>query len=431
MDVNTENSILQNLFYLGLEEIIQKIFLFLDSKSLKNAKQTCALWKEFIERRIWKSKSAKGHLYNELIYKWKNEKSMMVWEKDLSEYGMYITFVVCDMQVIVCSLRSGNLLTFDVNTCKLLHSLDLARDLQSGGIQMDVSKTQIIIVCEDSGLIKILDKVSGEELFSGYTGYQSNPVQVLGIKMLENTGITGAQNGMISFYRKLNEERSNFWEVESVNSGIEEITHIEGDEQRLVIGSRDGVYLWDMNQMKVIPSETPINVKVWMLSFRYPFVFVVGGDDWNGIQTYDILTGRLLRNIHPSIPFHNIHCNGRFVVLSEMMNHRTPINVAIYDTEELIEPSLRNQDLWSNKHIYTSASYSFSSVVGVSNMTKLIVTNRNTMCVFDFWKDQDYNEGDEAGTLAGEELICSRRIQSAGSRSGEDRQGRRALCQLQ
>ena len=282
---------------------------------------------------------------------------------------------------------------------------------------MDVSKTQIIIVCEDSGLVKILDKVSGEELFSGY---QSNVLQILGIKMLENIGITGAQNGMISFYRKSNEERSNFWEVESVNSGIEEITHIEGDEQRLVIGSRDGVYLWDMNQMKVIPSETPINVKVWMLSFRYPFVFVVGGDDWNGIQTYDILTGRLLRNIHPSIPFHNIHCNGRFVVLSEMMNHRTPINVAIYDTEELIEPSLRNQDLWSNKHIYTSASYSFSSVVGVSNMTKLIVTNRNTMCVFDFWKDQDYDEntkGDEAGTLAME--------------AGEDRQGRRALCQLQ
>ena len=430
MNVNTENSILQNLFYLDLEEIIQKIFLFLDSKSLKNAKQTCVLWKEFIDRRIWKSKSARGHLYNELIYKWKNEDSVKVWDKDLSEYGMYISFVVCDMQVIVCSLRSGNLLTFDVNTCKLLYSLDLACDLQSGGIQMDVSKTQIIIVCEDSGLVKILDKVSGEELFSGY---ESNPVpnKTFGIKMLENIGIAGAQNGMISIYRKSNEERSNFWEVESVNSGIGEITHIEGDEQRLVIGSRNGVYLWDMNQMKVILSETPINVKVWMLSFRFPIVFVLGGDNWNGIQTYDIAKGRLLRHIHPSIPFHNTHCNGRFVVLSEMMNHRTPINVAIYDTEELIEPSLRNQDLWSNKHIYTTASYSFSSVVAVSNMTKLIVTNRNTMCVFDFWKDQDYNEGDEAGTLAGEELICSRRIRSAGSRSGEDRQGRRALCQLQ
>ena len=430
MDVNTENSILQNLFDLGLEEIIQKIFIYLDSKSLKNAKQACALWKEFIDRRIWKSKSARGHLYNELIYKWKNEKSMLLWEKDLSEYGMYISFVVCDMQVIVCSLRSGNLLTFDVNTCKLLYSLDLACDIQSGGIQMDVSTTQIIIVCVDSGLVKILDKVSGKELFSGY---QSNsvPTETLGIKMLENIGIAGDQNGMISFYRKSNEEINNFWEVESVNSGIGKITHIEGDEQRLVIGSRNGVYLWDMNKMKVIPSETPINVKVWMLSFRYPFVFVVGGNDWNGIQTYDIVKGRLLRHNLPSIPFHNIHCNGRFLVLSEMMNHRTPINVAIYDTEELIEPSLRNQDLWSNKHIYTSASYSFSSVVGVSNMTKLIVTNRNTMCVFDFWKDQDYNEGDEAGTLAGEELICSRRIQSAGSRSGEDRQGRRALCQLQ
>ena len=149
------NSILQNLFDIGLEEIIQKIFLFLDSKSLKNAKQTCATWREFIDRRLWNSKSAREKLYSELVFKWKNEDSVKLWEKDLSEYGMYITFVVCDMQVIVCSLRSGNLLTFDVNTCELLYSLDLASSVQSGEIQMDISKTQMIIVCEDSGFIKI------------------------------------------------------------------------------------------------------------------------------------------------------------------------------------------------------------------------------------------------------------------------------------
>ena len=392
------NSILQNLFDIGLEEIIQKIFLFLDSKSLKNAKQTCATWREFIDRRIWNSKSAREKLYSELVFKWKNEDSVKLWEKDLSDYGMYITFVVCDMQVIVCALRSGNLLTFDVNTCELLYSLDLASSLQSGGIQMDISDTQIIIVCVDSGFIKILDKCTGEELLSENHPPSSGPSQILGIKMLENIGVAGAQNGVISFFRKRNQEKSKIWDIDRVNSGIGEITHIEGDEQRLVIGSRNGVYLWDMNQMKIIPSETSINVKVWMLSFHYPFVFVVGGDNWKGIQVYDILNGKLLRHIHQSVPFHNVHSNGRFLLMSERMNHRTPVTVAMNDVKELSGPSIKDEDLWSKKCTFNSASYSFSSVIAVSNMTKLIVTNRNTLRVSDFWKDRDYDfEVEEAG----------------------------------
>ena len=295
------------------------------------------------------------------------------------------------MQVIVCSLRSGNLLTFDVNTCELLYSLDLASSVQSGEIQMDISKTQMIIVCEDSGFIKILDKCTGEELLSENHPSSPVPSQIFGIKMIENVGVVGTQNGVMSFFRKRNQENSNIWDIDRVSSGIGEITHIEGDEKRLVIGSRNGVYLWDMNQMKIIPSETSINVKVGMLSFHYPFVFVVGGYHWNGIQVYDIVKGELLRHIHQSIPFHNVHSNGRFLLMSERMNHRTPINVAMNDVKELTGPGIKDKDLWSKTYTYNSASYSFSSLIAVSNMTKLIVSNRNTLHVFDFWKDRDYD----------------------------------------
>ena len=295
------------------------------------------------------------------------------------------------MQVIVCSLRSGNLLTFDVNTCELLYSLDLASSVQSGEIQMDISKTQMIIVCEDSGFIKILDKCTGEELLSENHPSSPVPSQIFGMKMMENVGVVGAQNGVMSFFRKRNQENSNIWDIDRVSSGIGEITHIEGDEQRLVIGSRNGVYLWDMNQMKITPSETSINVKVGMLSYHYPFVFVVGGHHWNGIQVYDIVKGELLRHIHQSIPFHNVHSNGRFLLMSEMMNHRTPVHVAMNDVKELTGPSIKDEDLWSKTYTYNSASYSFSSVIAVSNMTKLIVSNRNTLHVFDFWKDRDYD----------------------------------------
>ena len=66
-------AIIENLFDLGLEEVLQKIFLFLDPKSLKNCKSSCSQWREFIERRIWKSKSARQQLHHKLISGWKHE----------------------------------------------------------------------------------------------------------------------------------------------------------------------------------------------------------------------------------------------------------------------------------------------------------------------------------------------------------------------
>ena len=65
--------IIENLFDLGLEEVLQKVFLYLDPKSLKNCKITCSQWREFIDRRIWKSKSAKHQLHHKLNSGWKSE----------------------------------------------------------------------------------------------------------------------------------------------------------------------------------------------------------------------------------------------------------------------------------------------------------------------------------------------------------------------
>ena len=72
-DSQDVNVILENLFDIGLEEVIQKIFLYLDPKSLKNCKSSCSKWREFIERRIWKSKSARQQLRCKLNSGWKNE----------------------------------------------------------------------------------------------------------------------------------------------------------------------------------------------------------------------------------------------------------------------------------------------------------------------------------------------------------------------
>ena len=76
-DKKTENETLEScniitqLFDMELEEILQKIFLFLEPKSLKNAKSTCSLWCDFVKRRIWHSKFGLAQLNTKLSSQWK------------------------------------------------------------------------------------------------------------------------------------------------------------------------------------------------------------------------------------------------------------------------------------------------------------------------------------------------------------------------
>ena len=83
--------------------LLQKIFLYLDPKSLKNCKLTCSQWKEFIDREIWKSISAKKVLYRRLMSNWKDENFVTVNKINLEHRLLYIkgTGFACDENVMV------------------------------------------------------------------------------------------------------------------------------------------------------------------------------------------------------------------------------------------------------------------------------------------------------------------------------------------
>ena len=85
---------------------------------------------------------------------------------------------------------------------------------------MDVFGNHLIIVSD--GKVKIFEKMTGKELHS------SNPLgtrDVFGIKMLENVGVVGAENGNICFLSQ--GASSQEWTEERVFSEVHEITHIE------------------------------------------------------------------------------------------------------------------------------------------------------------------------------------------------------------
>ena len=103
----------KELFALELEEIILNIFLFLDPMTLKNLKGTCKDFQEFIDRRIWKSKSGKMEMEWKLISQWKNEEPEVFQNVLLPQIGYFLT---CDQQVIVAAQSNGAITAFHANT---------------------------------------------------------------------------------------------------------------------------------------------------------------------------------------------------------------------------------------------------------------------------------------------------------------------------
>ena len=49
--------------------------------------------------------------------------------------------------------------------------------------------------------------------------------------------------------------------------------------------------------MTLAETNEEMFVKVWMLSYSFPFVYVVGGEDWKGFKMFNVTTGEKLRDI--------------------------------------------------------------------------------------------------------------------------------------
>ena len=111
---NNENNVnvVPELFSKELEEILQKIFLFLDPKSLKNSKLTCSWWREFINTRISRSPSARNVLHGRLSANWKNGDQVKVSKVRLD---FYPSIAVCDDAVMVFGDE-------DTGRCRVLNS---------------------------------------------------------------------------------------------------------------------------------------------------------------------------------------------------------------------------------------------------------------------------------------------------------------------
>eukprot|EP00092_Neocalanus_flemingeri_P102780 GFUD01131478.1.p1 GENE.GFUD01131478.1~~GFUD01131478.1.p1 ORF type:complete len:420 (-),score=82.95 GFUD01131478.1:30-1289(-) len=399
--MDSGSDILNRLFQMDLDEMIQKIFLYLDPLSLKNCKCVCLHWSEFIQKRLWNSKLGQKQLQNRLINQWKHSEPVISqYDRVAVEPGNEINFLVCDNEIIVCGYTRGQARVYDISTGELKFQLQCnsqrrRRRSYNDGVQLDLGKTVIGSVT-DTGTVTVWDRRDGTMLYQDK--HHGAHESVFGIKVTDEYVLTGAEDGSVCILERI---EGNWIIKQKLYENREMITHIDADGKWAATGTRQGVKLWDLETFKLVENVNPVQVKVMMLAFSYPHAFVVGGDDWKGIQVWDLVKCVLIRQVLEDLKtFYNIHLNGRFLTVSECNTtgyEKAMCAVVVYDVSELIDTKVETKLLWKNKFEYSIGQNS-EQINAVSNSTSLVVSHASKISILNFWKDRISSSGEIVNT---------------------------------
>ena len=213
---------------------------------------------------------------------------------------------------------------------------------------------------------------------------------VYGIKTADKKVFTGASDGNIFVFEK---EDSNRWvKTLKLNLKNEEIIHIEIDLCWLVTGTDSSIKVWNLAGLADGPKLDAINVAPWMFLFHFPFIFVVGGENWCGFQVWNIETNRRIRNFQLGRKlFHTLssNCSWEFIVFCEIEllcpgDTPTNVNVLIFDTKELCDEKIVNEKLWRRERSHLQ-SFDHGEVNAGINQTSLLVAHGHTINIQNFW----------------------------------------------
>ena len=83
------------------------------------------------------------------------------------------------------------------------------------------------------------------------------------------------------------------------------------------------------------------------------------------------------------------------------------IDVVILDTKELLDPTIKDKDLWMRRLPYSPY---YSQINSVSNQTKVAVAYRKKLTILDFWQDRDYDEVPDQSEYTAEEVEVGHHI---------------------
>ena len=360
--------------------ILQKIFLYLDPKSLKNCKLTCSQWKVFIDKEIWGSFSARNVLDSKLMSNWKDEDFVEVSRINLSDKAGKFT---CDKDVMVFCGDDG--LDVDVDGWSIVYSSTTQERLYSFTYPWInyVSIGDDFISLDFSNQLIIIKKFTGQIEYQGQHASMKSWWRMIG-----NVVVTANDSGKIRILSKDPETMK--WTKQEQKSDIKLYSYLGlcGEEDYLVIADKEEIHLWDWKNGRHTDKRVKCE-RAHQVEFITPFVFAHCGTPGQHImKIFNIFTGDLVRQNIIDSPF-KMHVGHKFLSIVTTFSQQS---VSVFDLRELTNEELENDQLWRRVFWarHSNSEYSYADGASIKSKMVVISVGGRTVEIYDFWPDREY-----------------------------------------
>ena len=251
-------------------------------------------------------------------------------------------------------------------------------------LQIDAGVGDIVATLTEKGSIGIWEKRTGR---LEYQARHHGDIYCFGIKIVSSKQvITAASDGSIFL---LSKQECGSWEIsKKVYKFFTEIQHIDVDATNdcLVTGTKVDVQIWSLSKMEEGPKKGSIPVSVWMFVLHFPYVYIVGGEEWEGFQVWNVVSKKCMRSIQlNNKKFHTISSSGKFVAITEKSEFdTTDIFVFLFEERELRDTNIEDEKLSKRVRI-CEHDYNNGEVNAALNKNCLVVSHGGEVNIQRMW----------------------------------------------
>jgi len=369
------------LSLLDIVNIVPDFFLdvvkLLDPACLKNLRCVSKDWNCFIVECVWNNMRGRKILLN-LAWRKRNA-SIREFRNDNRDAAFFE--IGCDQENVWCSTK-GFLEVIDIASGSKWLKLDCLPASVRGDhpkeknlyvwMLIDVGKDSIVVCAtdmtksDDEKYISIFDKKTGDLSYQAKP-YNDHPnTQIITLKIFDNVVVTGDVDGTIVLLEKgVTGEWEFKWKMLANDNGSW-VRHLDVDRDWLVVADKLCIKIWTLSQLHEDATSKPTTVLhegvdtavplgCVAINVKYPFIFFIGGVDWDGygldgdysLQVWNGISGEQIRSVEMQSQFLFIKSNSDFLFICDGARFRMGEEcIFIFNIEELCDGSIPDNQLW-------------------------------------------------------------------------------------
>jgi len=398
----------------NLAFLIQEIFLYLDHDSLHQARQVCQDWNEFIMERIWRSRRGKVEMKKKLWRQWKKYEPHKR-EFEIDRKGFYLAvdekiigLGTLDNKAVMLNLTTGEEVRHvECQDTEVLTRMDQNNFIsEAESVQLDMTN-EVVVTVTGCGVVTVWDRLTMEVLYrEAHHGYEP----VLGVRAVGDIIITGGINGSMAVLTVSTTEPRVRLECLQRERGQRSINHLDCDTVHILVGTDHDMKLWSLSDRAnpVVVNTVPAE-HVCCCVLAYPYAACTGLFASYGVQVWDMVKGEQLRHLHMDLSMWVVQVKDNILAtsMSGDMNRANTPSIFIHDLTELVDPSIKDKDLWARQIMCPREDVS-DPHIAINKTCLFSVTKKGQtgakVTVWDFWsynqkKDWDMDTFLNDGTL--------------------------------